>query len=44
MGLQVVMKMQELERGESMIGGGKVLFQMVVFHTITNKVFNAIMI
>jgi hypothetical protein len=44
MGLQVVMKMQELERGESMIGGGKVLFQMAIFHTIINKVYHATMI
>jgi hypothetical protein len=29
---------------ESMIGGSKVMSQMVVFHTITNKVFNVTMI
>jgi len=38
------MEMQELEMGESMIGGGKVLFQMAIFHTITNKVYNVTMI
>jgi hypothetical protein len=31
-------------QGENMIGGGKVLSQMAVFHIITNKVFNATMI
>jgi hypothetical protein len=30
--------------GESMIGGSKVVSQMVVFHTITNKVLNTTMI
>lgn len=28
--------------GESIIGGGKVLSQMTVFHTITNNVVNVI--
>jgi hypothetical protein len=30
--------------GENTIGGGKVLSQMAIFHTITNKVLNATMI
>jgi hypothetical protein len=30
--------------GEIMIGGGKVLSQMAIFHTIINKVLNATMI
>jgi hypothetical protein len=30
--------------GESMIGGGIMLSQTIVFHTITNKVFNTTMI
>ncbi len=31
-------------KGENMIGGGKLLSQMVVFHTIINKILNATMI
>jgi hypothetical protein len=31
-------------KGEIVIRGGKVLSQMAVFHTITNKILNATMI